>query len=102
MATAYRGVLLDLFGTLIAFEPDRLPELVVGGERVRSSVAALGPLLAEWVPDVTLADFWQALLTVSEEMARARAYDHVELPSRERFRRALERVGCDAGRAAEA
>jgi FMN phosphatase YigB (HAD superfamily) len=58
-------------------------------------VAGLGALLAEWVPDVTPAEFWQALLTVSEEMAAARVNDHVELPSRERFRRALERVGCD-------
>ena len=95
MASPYRGVLLDLFGTLITFDPARLPELAVGGERVRSTVGALGSLLAEWVPDVTLPDFWQALLAVSDEMARARAYDHVELPSRERFRRALERVGCD-------
>src|SRR5690349_15817744 len=95
MASPYRGVLLDLFGTLITFEPDRLPELAVGRERVRSTVAALGTLLAEWVPNVTMAEFWQALLAVSDEMARARAYDHVELPSRERFRRALERVGCD-------
>ena len=102
MASPYRGVLLDLFGTLITFEPDRLPELTVGRERVRSTVAALGPLLAEWVPDVAVADFWQALLAVSDEMARARAYDHVELPSRERFRRALERVGCDDGCQAEA
>src|SRR5262249_2515102 len=61
-----------------------------------------GPLLAEWVPDVPLAEFWQALIGVSEEMARARAYDHIELPSRERFRRALERVGCDDGRQAAA
>src|SRR6266850_1986690 len=77
MPSPYRGVLLDLFGTLITFDPD-------------------------WVPDVTLGDFWQALLTVSDEMARVRAYDHVELPSRERFRRALERVGCDEARQAEA
>jgi FMN phosphatase YigB (HAD superfamily) len=102
MASPYRGVLLDLFGTLITFDPDRLPALEIGGARVRTTVAALGPLLADWVPDVTPGDFWQALLTVSDEMARVRAYDHVELPSRERFRRALERVGCDDARQPEA
>ena len=102
MPSPYRGVLLDLFGTLITFDPGRLPELAVGDQRVRSTVAALGPLLAEWVPGVALAEFWQALLAVSDEMARARAYDHVELPSRERFRRALERVGCDESRQGEA
>jgi putative hydrolase of the HAD superfamily len=95
MPAPYQGILLDLFGTLITFDPGRLPELGVGDQRVRSTVATLGPLLAEWVPGIALAEFWQALLVVSDEMARARAYDHVELPSRERFRRALERVGCD-------
>jgi FMN phosphatase YigB (HAD superfamily) len=102
MSGPYRGVLLDLFGTLITFDPGRLPELAIGNQRVRSTVAALGPLVAEWVPGVALADFWQALLTVSEEMARARVYDQVELPSRERFRRALERVGCEESHQGEA
>ena len=102
MAARYRGVLFDLFGTLVAFEPHRLPELEVGRERLRSTVAALGDLLREWVPGPAPAEFLQALLSVSEEMARARAYDHIELPSRERFRRALERVGCDDAVLAEA
>jgi FMN phosphatase YigB (HAD superfamily) len=44
----------------------------------------------------------EALLSVSEEMARVRVYDHLELPSRERFRRALERVGCEDEVIAEA
>jgi HAD superfamily hydrolase (TIGR01509 family) len=89
----YRGILFDLFGTLVAFDVGRLPELATGSGRVRSTVAGLEPLLAQIVPGVTAVAFWQALLSVSEEMAQARAYDHVELPSRERFRRALERVG---------
>ena len=49
---AYRGVLFDLFGTLIAFDPSRLPELAAGAERVRTTVAGLEALLAEWVPGV--------------------------------------------------
>src|SRR5262245_60417067 len=95
MAARYRGILFDLFGTLITFDPAHLPELDTAGGPVRTTVAGLGGLLAEWVPGVALTAFWQALLAVSDEMARARAYDHIELPSRERFRRALERVGCD-------
>src|SRR5712691_10314260 len=35
-------------------------------------------------------------------MARVRACDHVELPSRERFLRALVRLGCDEARLGEA
>jgi putative hydrolase of the HAD superfamily len=102
MPSAWDAVLLDLFGTLLAFEPARLPEIEIEGRRVRSTLGALAPLLADVVPGVSLADAWQALMTVSEELAMARGYDHVELPSRERFRRALERVGCDDSTQAEA
>jgi FMN phosphatase YigB (HAD superfamily) len=94
MPAPYRGILFDLFGTLIAFDRERLPEATVRGERVRSTVGGLTPLLARWMPDVVPDEFLLALVTVSEEMARARADVLVELPSRERFRRALERVGC--------
>jgi len=98
----FRGILFDLFGTLVRFDVERLPEIVVEGQRVHSTVGALAAVLAEWCPDVGLEAFWGALRTVSEEMARARVDDHVELPSRERFRRALERVGCDERVRAEA
>jgi len=95
MVARYRGVLFDLFGTLIGFESERLPEIEVQGQRVRTSVGALGPLLERWLPEMSLVDFLGILVTVSDEMARARAYDHIEWPSRERFRRALERAGLD-------
>ena len=102
MRPPYRGVLFDLFGTLITFDVATLPELDVGAIRMRTTIAALGGPLSEWVPGVSLADFAQTILGVSDEMARVRVYDHVELPSRERFRRALERVGCDDAVLAEA
>jgi putative hydrolase of the HAD superfamily len=98
---ARRGVLFDLFGTLIAFDREQLPEAVVGGRRVRTTLGALTDLLGEWAPAVAPEAFFEALATVSEEMALARAYDHVEIPSRERFRRALERVGAEEDAAAE-
>jgi len=99
---AYRGLLFDLFGTLVSFDASSLPELELAGERVRTTVAGLGTLLEEWAPATTPEAFWLALLAVSEEMARARTEELVELPSRERFRRALERVGCVEQHQAEA
>jgi len=91
----YRGVLFDLFSTLVLFDRDRLPEMEIGGRRLRTTVANLGSLLGRWAPGVTREDFLQSIVAVSDEMARARRDDLVELPSRERFRRALERVGCE-------
>ena len=102
VARAYRGILFDLFGTLVHFDVACLPTLDFDGQMRRTTVGGLVAALREWVPGATPEAFARALFAVSEEMARARAYDHVELPSRERFRRALERVGCDDGRLAEA
>jgi putative hydrolase of the HAD superfamily len=102
MTRRYRGVLFDLFGTLIAFDVDRLPELDLGTERVRTTVGGLGDVLGEWLPGIPAPVFLRELLAVSDEIARARAVDHVELPSRERFRRTLVRLGCDGGRLSEA
>lgn len=92
----YAGVLLDLFGTLVLAEPERLPVLRIGATSVRSTVGALGTLLAAYAPGVSAEAFWHALAGVSEEMNQRRLREHVEEPSRERFRRALARVGCDA------
>jgi putative hydrolase of the HAD superfamily len=97
MPRPYRGVLFDLFGTLIAFDRDRLPEMEIGERRVRTTVANLGSLLARWAPGITREAFLESIVSVSDEMARARRDALVELPSRERFRRALERLGCDDG-----
>jgi putative hydrolase of the HAD superfamily len=97
MPRPYRGVLFDLFGTLIVFDRERLPEMDIGERRVRTTVANLGSLLARWAPGVTREAFLESIVSVSDEMARARRDALVELPSRERFRRALERLGCEDG-----
>jgi HAD superfamily hydrolase (TIGR01549 family) len=76
--------------------------MLVGGTRIRTTAAALGPALRQWAPGTTEERFFEVLVSVSEELARARAWDHIELPSRERFRRALERVGCEEEQLAEA
>lgn len=100
MPVAYRGILFDLFGTLITVDAERLPVLTVDDMRVRTTIGGLGPLLETWVPGVTLAEFARALHAVSHELAQQRVVDHVELPSRERFGRALARIGCTSTEAA--
>lgn len=92
----YRALLLDLFGTLVFAEPERLPALEIGRTTVRSTLVGLGDLLATYAPGVAPGVFWHALAAVSEEMAARRAREHIEEPARERFRRALARVGCGA------
>jgi FMN phosphatase YigB (HAD superfamily) len=92
----YDGILLDLFGTLVLAEAERLPVLRIGATSVRTTLGSVGDLLAAYAPGVTPEAFWHALAGVSEEMNQRRQREHVEEPSRERFRRALARVGCHA------
>ena len=92
---ADRGILFDLFGTLVLPDAKRLSLLRIGDASVRTTLPDLAGLLTRYAPGVELVTFWQALAAVSEEVARRRARDHVEEASRHRFRRALARVGCD-------
>ena len=43
MAAPYRGVLFDLFGTLVTVDAGRLPELELDGVRHRTKMGALAP-----------------------------------------------------------
>jgi len=89
----YRGVLFDLFGTLVRFDLTRLPSLELRGRRVPTTIAGLEELLAAVAPGVGGVRFLEALMAVTRELVLERAADHREHPSRERFERALLRVG---------
>jgi len=101
VSAGYRAALFDLFGTLIHFDTAMLPELEIDGRRMRSTSDAWCDLLADALPGIALADFVRAVLETSIELDGIRRATAVEIPSRERFRRALLRVGCDAGQADE-
>lgn len=87
----YRGVLFDLFGTLVHFK------LAAAGAARRSPVVS--PLLAQAIAEVdagiALADFVDALRAVTLEIADQRRQSHAECSSVERFRRTLRRLGID-------
>jgi putative hydrolase of the HAD superfamily len=80
---------LDLFGTIVFFDLDRLPRRLVAGERKIVTVAGVDALLATVTPDTALESFLDALTRASADIAREKALDHREVPTRERFRRAL-------------
>jgi putative hydrolase of the HAD superfamily len=97
-----RAVVFDLFGTLIALEPNRLPSIRVEGTAVPSTLPHLAPRLRRYLPDVELDAFGRALRAASEDLRAEHATTLVEAPSRERFRRALVRAGCSEERLGEA
>jgi putative hydrolase of the HAD superfamily len=87
-----RAILFDLFGTLAHLDPGRLPLLELPEGPVRSTAPGYAALLAELVPGVDLVRFHRALGAVSAEIAAARRTSLREVPSRERFGRALRRL----------
>ena len=101
MSAGYRAALFDLFGTLVHFDTTALPEIEIDGRRLRSTSDGWYDLLADALPGVSVAEFVRATWQVSVELDEARRATGDEFPSRERFRRALRQVGCDAGAADE-
>jgi len=84
---------LDLFGTIVFFDLARLPRRIVAGESKIVTVADIEDLLTRSAPGVTIDGFLEALGCASTEIAREKANDQREVPTHERFRRALVATG---------
>src|SRR5438045_3830933 len=93
-----RAVYFDLFGTVVHFAP-RVPgrESQATG---RSAMHWLQEALERELPDVAFAHFVAALQQVSAELECQRPPEYFEVPSRERFHRAVLRVSGDSEHAA--
>jgi putative hydrolase of the HAD superfamily len=98
----YRAVVFDLFGTLIEFDPGRLPTVEVNGGRIPSTIPCFAARLRDYVPAVPAETFVRALRAASEAFRTAGEGTLIETTSRERFRLALVHVGCLAERLDEA
>lgn len=94
-ARAYRAVLFDLFDTLVRFDRERLPAVPVNGRVVHSTVGHLHPIMAAWVPEVTLEALYNALLASWQEAERLRGLDHREVAAAERFGYLFRSLGLD-------
>jgi len=90
---------LDLFGTIVFFDIERLPRRLVGNEPKIVTVAGIDDLLADFAPGTTLEAFHEALVRASADIARAKITDRREIPTGERFRRALVASGVEGTRA---
>jgi putative hydrolase of the HAD superfamily len=100
-AGAYRAVLFDLFGTLVTVDAGALPVLELDGRRMPATLGRWAGLIEEALPGIGVERFARALLAASAELDRERRETEREFPSRERFRRALARLGCDRELVAE-
>lgn len=90
-----RAIVFDLFDTLVDLHMDRLPEVVIGGERLRSTYGLLHAALAGRA-DVTLEHFATTLRALDRELAVVMHRERREVPTRARFGELLRRLGVDA------
>jgi len=93
-----RALLLDLFGTLVDFDPQALPMEEINGRRVVSSVNDLSGLLADFSLAPSAERFHEAILEASLEIRKRVEKDHREVSSLQRFSRALELAGMPGDR----
>jgi putative hydrolase of the HAD superfamily len=98
----YAAIVFDLFGTLIDFDPARLPTLLLPEGPVPSTIPAFAPLLHDVLPAVPPPAFARALRATSEALRAETRASLVETSSRERFRRTLAGFGCAGDRLDEA
>lgn len=88
----YPVLLFDLFGTLVHFTA-RVPAVQVAGETRRSTMHWLVEAAARELPGVRFSDFLLAIGQVTAEIVSGRAPEYLEVPSRQRFQRALALLG---------
>lgn len=84
-----RGLLFDLFGTLVFFDATRLPRIRVGGVERPGTIADPEELLARLTPPPTLELLIESLRSVTQAFVAESGATHAEMSSPERFRRAL-------------
>ncbi len=93
MIKPYRAVLLDLFNTVVRVNREKLPALEWEGKTLRTTMGGVRPVVERFFPKIPFSLFFTTLLEVSRELDEIRTRGLREVPSLERFRRTLCRLG---------
>src|SRR5258706_15540504 len=91
----YAAILFDLFDTLVRFDRERMPEILINGKTVRSSAGMLHAILRTQAPHIELEACYEALSTSWREAERLRALDHREVAASARFAHFFRALGLD-------
>jgi len=89
-----RALLFDLFGTVVHFAA-RVPIAEVAGTRWVATMDWLRPIMADRLPAVPFEALVGALGDVTRRIVEERPPEYREVPSRERFYRALQLLGLE-------
>jgi FMN phosphatase YigB (HAD superfamily) len=89
-----RAVVLDLFDTLVKWEPERLPLFTWRDRTSHSTIPWVLPALRDAMGDrFELEEFLTVYHAVVDEIGAERERDGIEITCGERFERTLERLG---------
>jgi len=100
----FSAVVLDLFDTLVKWEPTRLPLLNWRGKSTHSTMPWVLPVLEERLGQAFNEErFMEVYSSVIDEITAERERDGIEITCHERFRRAMDRYlpGCENAAFAE-
>ncbi|HVN28958.1 MAG TPA: HAD family hydrolase [Candidatus Binataceae bacterium] len=90
----FKAIVLDLFDTLVNWDPDGLPLMTWKGREMHSTLPWILPRLTEALGARFDQDaFMSAYAAVYEEINAERERDGIEITCLERFERTLERIG---------
>jgi HAD superfamily hydrolase (TIGR01549 family) len=92
----YRAILFDLYDTVVLFRRP-VPTLTVAGTRWRSTMGWMTEAVGRELPWVEFDAFVRAMTETTAEIIRQRPPEYLEVPSSERFRRVLVRLGVTQG-----
>jgi HAD superfamily hydrolase (TIGR01549 family) len=96
----YKAIVLDLFDTLVTWNPNLLPMVQWRGREFRSTTPILFPILErEFGERFDREVFMDAHSKVYEEIFAERTHREIEITCHQRFTRTLERLGLENSRA---
>jgi len=94
----FKAVVLDLFDTLVCWDPGRLPTLEFRGRVIRSTMPLLYPRISEALEtQIELGAVMEIYHAVIEDIIAEREQHLIEVTCHERFVRTLGRLGLPQG-----
>lgn len=89
----FKAIVFDLFDTIVKWEPERLPQMEVGGRRIHTTIPWVFPMLEERLGgDFDRDRFVEVYHGVIDEIMAQREQHGIEITCNERFVRTLARL----------
>jgi len=88
----YKAVIFDLFDTLIDFDPSRLPEITIDGQRIRSTFLPVYEVFKDHYKHFAISKFHDSFVDSFNEFQQLKQRDNKEYHNRERFNLLLNKL----------